>query len=247
VPLGVRFPVQLRTPLGFDAEDLATWPKVEGRLEYVKGRLLYPPPCADEQGTVTLSASTALGNWLKSHREYRGATLEIGISIGGERAAPTPLSGIGTKAPSTRSCSASHPCWSSRSRDRTRAKKSCAQGRVVPRTPRQDGVARPQRRGRSSCSAPGAKPGIAKATRCPSRSSFPSCRRPSPSSSSSSIEPAAPPLSGAAVRAEDSCGTRSARAARRAGSGCPVRGSGSRRRSRGCRRRAAASRRERLT
>jgi hypothetical protein len=33
---------------------------------------------------VTLSASTALGNWLKSHREYRGATLEIGISIGGE-------------------------------------------------------------------------------------------------------------------------------------------------------------------
>jgi Uma2 family endonuclease len=84
VPRSVRFPVQLRVPEGFDPDDLATWPEVEGRLEYVEGRLLYMPPCGQEQGAITLSTSGVLSRWLESHREFRGATLEIGITLGGE-------------------------------------------------------------------------------------------------------------------------------------------------------------------
>lgn len=44
-----RFPIELRTPAGFEAERIATWPKVDGRLEYVEGRLLYTPPSGEVQ------------------------------------------------------------------------------------------------------------------------------------------------------------------------------------------------------
>lgn len=84
VPDSVRFPVQLRVPSGFDPHDLATWPVVEGRLEYVDGRLLYMPPCGQEQGAISLSTAGVLAQWLATHRDFRGATLEIGITLGGE-------------------------------------------------------------------------------------------------------------------------------------------------------------------
>src|SRR5262249_47348486 len=45
VPASIRFPVELDIPAGFDPGDPATWPRVEGRLEYVAGKLLYMPPC----------------------------------------------------------------------------------------------------------------------------------------------------------------------------------------------------------
>jgi hypothetical protein len=47
LPLSVRFPVEVHQPDEFRAEDPATWPVVDGRLEYVAGRLLYTPPCGE--------------------------------------------------------------------------------------------------------------------------------------------------------------------------------------------------------
>jgi len=38
VPRSVRFPVELVPPDGFDPERLETWPRVDGRLEWVEGR-----------------------------------------------------------------------------------------------------------------------------------------------------------------------------------------------------------------
>lgn len=84
VPRSVRFPVQLRIPESFDPNDITTWPRVDGRLEYVGGRLLYMPPCGQEQGAVTSSTVTVIGTWLRDHREFRGGTLEIGITLGGD-------------------------------------------------------------------------------------------------------------------------------------------------------------------
>jgi hypothetical protein len=49
--IGVRFPVELRIE-GFEPLQPGTWPALEGRLEYVGGRLLYIPPCADYQQDV---------------------------------------------------------------------------------------------------------------------------------------------------------------------------------------------------
>src|SRR5437773_12402391 len=49
VPGSVRFPVELTPPDGFDPARLETWPRVAGRLEWVRGRLLYMPPCGDRQ------------------------------------------------------------------------------------------------------------------------------------------------------------------------------------------------------
>jgi len=63
VPRAIRFPVELIPPEGFDPERLETWPQVEGRLEYVNGRLLYMPPCgALQQDTVTDVVAT-LAAW----------------------------------------------------------------------------------------------------------------------------------------------------------------------------------------
>jgi Uma2 family endonuclease len=84
VPRSVRFPVQLRVPEDFDPLDLATWPRVEGRLEYVGGRLLYMPRCGQEQGATALSTAGVIAQWLRDHREFRGGTLEIGITLGGD-------------------------------------------------------------------------------------------------------------------------------------------------------------------
>src|SRR5207244_12883275 len=44
VPGSVRFPVELTPPDGFDPARLETWPRAEGRLERVDGRLLYIAP-----------------------------------------------------------------------------------------------------------------------------------------------------------------------------------------------------------
>jgi hypothetical protein len=37
----VRFPIELHRPPGMRVEDPDTWPRVDGRLEYLGGRLLY--------------------------------------------------------------------------------------------------------------------------------------------------------------------------------------------------------------
>lgn len=81
--LPVQYPVTLRTPRRFRAERLETWPRVEGRLEFHEGKLLYMPPCADTQSDVVFSVNVLLGQWLKKHRDFVGATNEAGMLLQG--------------------------------------------------------------------------------------------------------------------------------------------------------------------
>src|SRR2546425_7256596 len=55
VPASVRFPVELEPPEGFRPEEPASWPRIDGRLEWVGGRLLYMPPCGAVQQGVSAS------------------------------------------------------------------------------------------------------------------------------------------------------------------------------------------------
>jgi len=82
VPRAVRFPVELIPPEGFDPERLETWPQVEGRLEWVGGRLLYMPPCGDLQQLTVTDLVTTLGNWVRSHPEFAVGTNEAGMLLG---------------------------------------------------------------------------------------------------------------------------------------------------------------------
>lgn len=82
VPASVRFPIELEQPSGFAPDDSATWPNVEGRLEYVEGRLLYLPPCSLAQAAVSLSAVATIAGWLEEHPEFFGGTLEAGMKLG---------------------------------------------------------------------------------------------------------------------------------------------------------------------
>jgi Uma2 family endonuclease len=84
VPRAARFPVELRPPAGFRADDPATWPKVQGRLEYVGGRLLYMPPCGGVQGGVAIPLFTVLGSWQEGHPEFFVGGNEQGMLLGGE-------------------------------------------------------------------------------------------------------------------------------------------------------------------
>jgi Uma2 family endonuclease len=79
VPRAVRFPVELRPPPGFDPERLDTWPKVDGRLEYVGGRLLYMPPCGTTQGPTVGDAYFIVARWGRAHPEFVTATNEQGM------------------------------------------------------------------------------------------------------------------------------------------------------------------------
>ncbi len=78
---GVRFPLELR-PEGFQADDLSTWPEVEGRLEFVSGRVLYMPPCADIQQEVAVDVVYVLRSWLEQHPEFVIGANEAGMKLG---------------------------------------------------------------------------------------------------------------------------------------------------------------------
>jgi Uma2 family endonuclease len=80
----VRFPVELTPPEGFDPERLETWPRVDGRLEWVAGRLLYMQPCGDLQQLTTTDLVTTLGLWGRSHPEIAVGTNEAGMLLGGD-------------------------------------------------------------------------------------------------------------------------------------------------------------------
>jgi Uma2 family endonuclease len=81
---GVRFPLELAPPPGFRAEDQATWPEVAGRLEYVAGRLLYVPPCGDDQQDVAASVLGILEPWALDHGDWVVAGNEAGMLLAGE-------------------------------------------------------------------------------------------------------------------------------------------------------------------
>jgi Uma2 family endonuclease len=78
---GVRFPVELR-PAGFDPNDLTTWPEAVGRLEFVEGRLLYMPPCADVQQDVAVDVVHALRTWVETHPDFVVGANEAGMKLG---------------------------------------------------------------------------------------------------------------------------------------------------------------------
>jgi Uma2 family endonuclease len=78
---GVRFPLELR-PSGFSADDLKTWPEAEGRLEWVEGRLLYMPPCADVQQDVAVDVVHLLRTWSEAHPDFLIGGNEAGMKLG---------------------------------------------------------------------------------------------------------------------------------------------------------------------
>jgi Uma2 family endonuclease len=83
LPRAVRFPVELRPPRGFDPERLETWPDVPGRLEYLEGRLLFMPPCGDEQQDTVTDVVITLGTWVRAHRDFVLGTNEAGMRLNG--------------------------------------------------------------------------------------------------------------------------------------------------------------------
>lgn len=81
---GIRFPLELRPPPGFRPSDPATWPRAIGRLEYVGGRLLYMPPCGDDQQDVSASVTGVLEAWNLDHPEFVVGGNEAGMILDGE-------------------------------------------------------------------------------------------------------------------------------------------------------------------
>ncbi len=66
------------------ADDPSTWPRVEGRLEYVGGRLLYMPPCADYQRDTASGVTYVLRAWRELHSDFVIGSNEAGMLLGGE-------------------------------------------------------------------------------------------------------------------------------------------------------------------
>src|SRR3972149_5101849 len=88
VPRAARFPVELRPPPGFRPEEPATWPKVEGALEYVGGRLLYMPPTGDIQQDVAGAVAGLLDRWVDEQPELVFGANGAGMVLGGEQGEP---------------------------------------------------------------------------------------------------------------------------------------------------------------
>ena len=83
IPGAARFPIELEPPEGFDPERLETWPRVEGRLEHVEGRLLFMPPCGDVQQDTVTDLIIVLGSWVRSHKDFVLGTNEAGMRLRG--------------------------------------------------------------------------------------------------------------------------------------------------------------------
>jgi Uma2 family endonuclease len=81
--IGVRFPVELRAE-GVDPSRPSTWPAIDGRLEYVGGRLLYMPPCADYQQDVAMDVAYVLRSWSEQRPEFIVGGNEAGMKLGGD-------------------------------------------------------------------------------------------------------------------------------------------------------------------
>ncbi len=79
--VGVRFPVELRAE-GADPSQPSTWPDIDGRIEYVGGRLLYMPPCADNQQDVAVDVAFVLRSWSEARPEFIVGGNEAGMKLG---------------------------------------------------------------------------------------------------------------------------------------------------------------------
>lgn len=78
----VTLPLPLREPAGFDPARSETWPRVEGQLEYVGGRLLWMPPSGDEQQDTCVDVVTVLSLWRRAHPDHRVGGNEAGMRLG---------------------------------------------------------------------------------------------------------------------------------------------------------------------
>jgi Uma2 family endonuclease len=78
----VRFPVEWRAPEGFIPGDPDTWPRLDGRLEYVNERIRYMPPCGGVQQDVASDVTALLVLWARSHPEFVVASNEAGMMLG---------------------------------------------------------------------------------------------------------------------------------------------------------------------
>jgi Uma2 family endonuclease len=82
--IAVKLPLPLPAPDGFDAERLETWPRVTGRLEYVRGRIEYIPPCGELQQRTAADVVTELNLWARARGEFVVGGNEAGMLLGGE-------------------------------------------------------------------------------------------------------------------------------------------------------------------
>jgi len=78
----VTFPLRFAAPAEFVVDDPRTWPEVEGRLEYVNGRLEFMPPCGRFQQRVTVDVTTELNLWCRSTPGYIVGGNEAGMKLG---------------------------------------------------------------------------------------------------------------------------------------------------------------------
>lgn len=82
--IAIRLPLALPEPVGFEVDRPETWPRVDGRLEYVDGRLELMPPCGEMQQRVAIDVGTELNVWRRSHPEFVVGGNEAGMLLDGE-------------------------------------------------------------------------------------------------------------------------------------------------------------------
>jgi Uma2 family endonuclease len=88
VPGAAKLPIELEPPAGFDPPDVRTWPRVEGRLEFVDGRLLYMPPCGSEQAALAARIAHLLSRWCEARTGFFVGANEPGVVLGKDVRAP---------------------------------------------------------------------------------------------------------------------------------------------------------------
>jgi Uma2 family endonuclease len=82
--IAVRLPLALPEPDGFVVGEHQTWPRVVGRVEYVRGRLEYMPPCGKNQRRVAVDVVTELNLWRREHTDFVVGANEAGMLLEGE-------------------------------------------------------------------------------------------------------------------------------------------------------------------
>lgn len=80
----ITLPLRIDAPSDFRAHDLATWPRDDGRFEYVAGKLWYMPPCGGQQQRTVADVVTVLGAWRMGAPEFILGSNEAGMLLGGE-------------------------------------------------------------------------------------------------------------------------------------------------------------------
>lgn len=78
----IQLPLEVPLPAAFDPERLDTWPAIDGRLELVEGRLLFMPPCGDDQQFTAADVTAELALWSRRREGFVVGTNEAGMKLG---------------------------------------------------------------------------------------------------------------------------------------------------------------------